>query len=65
MDDFKTTKKEQERFEAFVSALTQLTKTHGVALQATGGVYIAHNPEDLKNINYSCDASSGDLNYTF
>jgi hypothetical protein len=53
----------QQRFEDFTAELTELSKKHGIAIKAIGGVYIADNAAELANITYSQDASSGDLEW--
>jgi hypothetical protein len=53
----------QQRFEDFIKELTKLSKKYGVAIKAIGGVYIAEDIQELKNISYSQDASSGDLEF--
>lgn len=55
----------QQRFERFVQQLTALTKQHGIAIMSIGGVYIFEQIEDAKNLVYSMDASSGDLQFRF
>ncbi|MDB2414198.1 hypothetical protein N9W34_00325 [Rickettsiales bacterium] len=55
---------QEARFNAFIKQLTLLSKEHGIAIQAIGGVHIFDKPEDAKNIAYSQDHTSGDLEYT-
>ena len=54
---------EQERFERFVTELTALSRKHGVAIMSMGGVFILDGEDAAKSITYSCDASSGDLEF--
>jgi len=53
---------EQQRFTNFTQELAELSKKHGIVLQAIGGVMIA-DPKDehLDNLTYTNDATSGDL----
>lgn len=53
----------QQRFEDFVKELTILSKKYGVAIRSIGGVFISMDINDMKNINYDDDSTSGDLNY--
>lgn len=49
-----------ERFEKFVSGLEQLSQKYGIVLCVTGGVEI-HEQNDITEIRYSRDETSGDL----
>ena len=51
----------QRDYDAFVNALTQLSRRYGIAIQSVGGVYIADTREDFAQLHYSADISSGDL----
>lgn len=59
---YNASKTEQQRFTAFTEELAELSKKHGIVLQAIGGVMIA-DPKDeaLQNLSYTDDATSGDL----
>lgn len=48
-------------FQKFVFGLTKITRRYGVALQCIGGVYIADEVGEYKNLDYNADSSSGDL----
>lgn len=47
------------RFTFFVAELALLSRKYGVAIQSTGGVCFG----DFEGIEYSTDASSGDLTF--
>lgn len=49
----------QLRFTFFVAELAMLSRKYGVAIQSTGGVCFG----DFDGIEYSNDASSGDLTF--
>jgi len=49
----------QLRFTYFVAELAMLSRKYGVAIQSTGGVCFG----DFEGIEYSNDASSGDLTF--
>jgi hypothetical protein len=48
-------------YQQFVKALTELTRQYGIALQCVGGVYIADQAGEFKDLSYIADISSGDL----
>ncbi|MGD7566332.1 hypothetical protein, partial [Ralstonia pseudosolanacearum] len=48
-------------YNAFVVELTALTRKYGVALTAIGGVSIADEPGDFRDVVYVADITSGDL----
>ncbi|MHA6879222.1 hypothetical protein [Ralstonia pseudosolanacearum] len=48
-------------YNAFVTELTALTRKYGVALAAIGGVSIADEPGDFRDVVYVADITSGDL----
>ncbi len=43
---------EQERLNAFMTELSKLTKTYGIALQVTGGVYIHDEQNGFQDLEY-------------
>ena len=51
----------QANYDAFVEALTALTRRYGVAIQSIGGVTVADEPDAFRNIIYVADITSGDL----
>jgi len=57
----RTDREIQRDYDAFVNALTQLSRRYGIAIQSVGGVYIADNAEDFAQLRYRADLSSGDL----
>lgn len=54
---------EQQRFKEFVRELTAISKKHGVAIMSIGGVFILEESNAMQDIAYTCDASSGDLEF--
>ena len=52
---------EQQRYEAFIDGLTELSRQYGISINTAGGVTIADNADDFSEIKYIADASSGDL----
>ena len=52
---------EQQRYEAFIAGLTDLSRQYGISINTAGGVTIADNANDFAEIKYIADASSGDL----
>lgn len=55
------TAEEQARYDRFVAGLTVLTREHGIALTAIGGVHIADDTGDYGDLRYVADIGSGDL----
>lgn len=55
------TAEEHARYDRFVAGLTALTREHGIALTAIGGVSIADAAEDYAQLTYNADIGSGDL----
>lgn len=51
---------QQQRFTQFTSELAKLSEKHGIAIQSIGGITIYDDPIDIQ---YTNDASSGDLEY--
>jgi len=49
------------RYSAFLAELTEISRKHGIAVQAVGGLYIAADPSDYADITYVADHTSGDL----
>ncbi|MFV8607055.1 hypothetical protein [Ralstonia pseudosolanacearum] len=48
-------------YHAFVTELTALTRKYGVAIRSFGGVCIADEPGDFRDVVYVADITSGDL----
>jgi hypothetical protein len=53
---------ERKRFKLFVQELAKLSKQYGVLVHVTGGIQIVE-PKEIKDIRYTEDATSGDLEY--
>jgi hypothetical protein len=51
----------EANYQQFVAELTRLTRKYGVAIQSVGGVHIADDPVEFRNVTYLADRSSGDL----
>jgi len=62
---FYTTVKQEENFQKFIEELTELSKKYNIAIKSTGGVIIYSPDEDLSDIVYTNDSSSGDLDFIF
>lgn len=59
---------QQLRFEGFTKELAELSKKYGVTIQSTGGVEFWEQDrkgEELYDLKYIADASSGDLMFEF
>lgn len=57
----KQTLTEQERYDKFISELEKISKKYGVSLDSCGGVWVAPDVKNIKNIEYDNDYLSGDL----
>ena len=62
---FSATSQQEVNFQGFVKELTELSKKYNVAISSTGGVHIYDPNEDLSDIKYTTDSSSGDLRFDF
>ena len=51
----------EANYDEFVAELTALTRKYGVAIQSVGGVYLADDPGEFRNVRYVADITSGDL----
>ncbi|MEI7656370.1 MAG: hypothetical protein WCJ22_06340 [Actinomycetes bacterium] len=51
----------EANYERFVAELTALTRKYGVAIQSVGGVILADNEGEFRDVTYVADISSGDL----
>ncbi|MBF0142865.1 MAG: hypothetical protein HQL59_05335 [Magnetococcales bacterium] len=51
----------ERNYDAFMEELTRLTRKYGVAIQSTGGVFVAFSPNEYRQVTYIADLSSGDL----
>lgn len=58
-DKYLKEKKNASDFKKFVKELAELSKKYGVAIKSIGGVTIG----EIKDISYSDDETSGDLEY--
>jgi hypothetical protein len=45
----------------FIAELTTLSRKYGVAIQSVGGVILADDPGEFRNVRYVADITSGDL----
>ena len=51
----------EANYDKFVAELTAITRKYGVAIQSVGGIYLADDPDEFRNVNYVADITSGDL----
>lgn len=58
---FNPSEEQRHNFHSFIEELTELSKKHKIAIQSIGGVNIYSPDEDLSDIVYSEDPTSGDL----
>ena len=56
-----TTQQLEANYDKFIAELTQLTRKYGVAIQSVGGVILADNPGEFRDVTYVADITSGDL----
>ena len=56
-----TTPQLQTNYDKFIVELTQLSRKYGVAIQSVGGVHLADDPGEFRNVRYVADITSGDL----
>jgi hypothetical protein len=59
----RTSKQQEKDFQNFVRDLAKLSAKYRVAIQAVGGVRFYD--EDISDIVYTDDPTSGDLSYKF
>ena len=60
---FNANKDEEKRFLEFTKELAKISKKYKIAIESTGGVYIFKEDVNLDNLEYSTDATSGDLEF--
>ena len=51
----------ETNYDKFVAELTALTRKYGVAIQSVGGVILADQAGEFRDVTYIADISSGDL----
>ena len=56
-----TTPQLEANYEKFIDELTKLSRKNGVAIQSVGGVHLADDPGEFRNVRYVADITSGDL----
>ena len=56
-----TTPQIEADYNQFIAELTALTRKYGVAIQSVGGVILANEPGEFRDVSYIADISSGDL----
>ena len=56
-----TTPQLEANYDKFIAELTKLSRKYGVAIQSVGGIYLADDPGEFRNVTYRADISSGDL----
>jgi hypothetical protein len=56
-----TTPQLEANYDKFIAELTKLTRKYGVAIQSVGGVILADQPGEFRDVSYIADITSGDL----
>ena len=56
-----TTTQLEANYDKFIAELTKFTRKYGVAIQSVGGIYLADDPGEFRNVRYVADITSGDL----
>ena len=56
-----TTPQVEANYNQFIAELTKISRKYGVAIQSVGGVYLADDPGEFRNVRYVADITSGDL----
>ncbi len=51
----------EANYNKFIAELTHLSRKYGVAIQSVGGVHLADDPGEFRNVRYVADITSGDL----
>lgn len=51
----------EANYDQFVAELTALTRRYGVAIQSVGGVILADQAGEFRDVTYIADITSGDL----
>ena len=55
----------EANYDKFIAELTKLSRKYGVAIQSVGGVILADNPGEFRDVTYVADITSGDLRPEF
>ena len=56
-----TTPQLEANYDKFIAELTKLSRKYGVAIQSIGGIYLADDPGEFRDVSYIADITSGDL----
>ena len=56
-----TTPQLEANYDKFIAELTALTRKYGVAIQSVGGIILAEDPSEFRDVSYIADITSGDL----
>lgn len=51
----------ETNYDKFVAELTALTRKYGVAIQSVGGVILADQAGEFRDVTYVADITSGDI----
>ena len=51
----------EANYDQFVAELTTLTRKYGVAIQSVGGVILADQAGEFRDVTYVADITSGDI----
>jgi hypothetical protein len=56
-----TTPQLEANYDKFIAELTKLSRKYGVAIQSVGGIILAEDPSEFRDVSYIADITSGDL----
>ena len=56
-----TTPQIEAHYDKFIAELTALTRKYGVAIQSVGGIILADQAGEFRDVTYIADITSGDL----
>ena len=56
-----TTPQLEANYDQFIAELTKLSRKYGVAIQSVGGIYLADDAGEFRNVRYVADITSGDI----
>lgn len=51
----------ETNFQAFIEALTQISRQYGIAVYASNALIVPHDPHICANLHYIADMNSGDI----
>ncbi len=56
-----TTPQLEANYDKFIAELTMLARKYGVAIKSVGGVYLADDPWEFRDLGYMADITGCDL----